>query len=63
MIFDTFKKKPDPSKSFVNQRRHILGKNSNFYVREAYKTLRTNVRFSLSGTACKKMTFNIRVNV
>ena len=55
MIFDTFKKKPDPSKSFVNQRRHILGKNSNFYVREAYKTLRTNVRFSLSGTACKKM--------
>lgn len=54
MIFHKFTKKPDPSKSFVNQRRHILGKNSNFYVREAYKTLRTNVRFFLSGEGCKK---------
>lgn len=48
------KRKPDPSKSFVNQRRHILGKNSNFYVQEAYKTLRTNIRFYLSGEGCKK---------
>ena len=46
--------KTDPSKSYVNQRRHILGKNSNFYVQEAYKTLRTNVRFYLSGEGCKK---------
>ena len=46
--------KMDPNKSYVNQRRHILGKNSNFYVQEAYKTLRTNVRFYLSGEGCKK---------
>ena len=49
-----FNRKPDPSKSYVNQRRHILGKNSNFYVQEAYKALRTNVRFYLSGDGCKK---------
>lgn len=48
------KNKPDPNKSYVNQRRHILGKNSNFYVQEAYKTLRTNIRFYLSGDGCKK---------
>ena len=48
------KHKPDPSKSYVNQRRHILGANSNFYVQEAYKTLRTNIRFYLSGEGCKK---------
>lgn len=47
-------RKPDPSKSYVNQRRHILGTNSNFYVQEAYKTLRTNIRFYLSGDGCKK---------
>ena len=47
-------RKPDPSKSYVNQRRHILGSNSNFYVQEAYKTLRTNIRFYLSGDGCKK---------
>lgn len=46
--------KMDPNKSYVNQRRHILGKSSNFYVQEAYKTLRTNVRFYLSGEGCKK---------
>ena len=47
-------KKQDPSNSYVNQRRHILGNGSNFYIREAYKTLRTNVRFFLSGDGCKK---------
>lgn len=46
--------KTDPNQSYVNQRRHILGKSSNFYVQEAYKTLRTNVRFYLSGDGCKK---------
>ena len=47
-------KKQDLAQSYVNQRRHILGKGSNFYIREAYKTLRTNVRFFLSGEGCKK---------
>ncbi len=54
-LFKTEKKQPqDPSQSFALQRRHILGKNSSFAVQEAYKTLRTNVRFFLSGDGCKK---------
>ncbi len=40
--------------SYVNQRRHILTNNSSFHVQEAYKALRTNIRFFLSGTECKK---------
>lgn len=31
-----------------NERRHILGPGSDFFMREAYKTLRTNVTFSLA---------------
>lgn len=46
--------KQDPSQSFVIQRRHILNKGSSFYVQEAYKTLRTNISFSLSSEGCKK---------
>ena len=42
------------NQSYILQRRHILGKNSSFYVQEAYKTLRTNIRFFLSGDGCKK---------
>lgn len=51
------KKKDQPqdlNQSFIMQRRHILGKNSSFSVQEAYKTLRTNIRFFLSGDECKK---------
>lgn len=44
----------DSNQSYILQRRHILGKNSSFYVQEAYKTLRTNIRFFLSGDGCKK---------
>lgn len=33
----------------MNQRRNILGNGSSFQVQEAYKTLRTNIRFSSSG--------------
>ena len=46
--------KQDGNQSYILQRRHILGKNSSFYVQEAYKTLRTNIRFFLSGDGCKK---------
>lgn len=46
--------KQDPNQSHVLQRRRILSENSSFYVQEAYKTLRTNIRFSLSGGNCKK---------
>lgn len=39
----------------MNTRRQILNKNSNFVVQEAYKTLRTNVRFFLRDEHCKKI--------
>lgn len=41
--------------SFMNTRRQILNKNSGFAVKEAYKTLRTNVRFSLRNKGCKRI--------
>lgn len=36
-------------------RRQFMLRNSSFAVREAYRTLRTNVRFSLRGTGCKRI--------
>lgn len=48
-------KKTDVNESYVNQRRNILTNHSSFHVQEAYKTLRANVRFSLSGNGCKKV--------
>ena len=36
-------------------RRQILNQNSNFVVKEAYKTLRTNLRFTVRGEGCKKI--------
>lgn len=49
-------KKPIPEQvnGFMNQRRQILNKNSSFIVCEAYKSLRTNVRFFLRGDGCKR---------
>ena len=46
--------KVDANQSFVNKRRHILTNHSSFHVQEAYKALRTNIRFFLSGDKCKK---------
>ena len=46
--------KVDPNQSFVNKRRHILTNHSSFHVQEAYKALRTNIRFFLSSDRCKK---------
>ena len=48
-------KKQDQQASFMNSRRQILSKNSSFSVQEAYKTLRTNVRFSLRDKGCKRI--------
>lgn len=45
---------PDPNQSYAIQRRRILNENSSFYVQEAYKTLRTNIQFSLSAGSSKK---------
>ncbi len=53
-----FKKKPvvqDQTSGFMNQRRQILNDNSNFIVKEAYKSLRTNVRFYVRDKSCKKI--------
>ena len=46
--------KVDNSQSFVNQRRYILTNHSSFHVQEAYKALRTNIRFFLADSGCKK---------
>jgi capsular exopolysaccharide synthesis family protein len=46
--------KLDANESFLNQRRYILTNNSSFYVQEAYKALRTNIRFFLASEGCKK---------
>lgn len=40
----------------IDERKHLLFFNKNFFVREAYKTLRTNVMFSLTGESrCKTL--------
>ena len=46
--------KTAPGQSNTVQRRRILSDKSSFYVQEAYKTLRTNIRFSLSTGNNKK---------
>lgn len=46
--------KQEAISTFMAQRRNILNKNSSFFVREAYKTLRTNIRFFLNQEGCKK---------
>lgn len=57
--FGIFKKKKKPApgsgNSFTERRRRILNKNSNFVVREAYKSLRTNIHFLLHKHSCKKL--------
>lgn len=41
-------------KGYLAQRRLILGEHSPFLLQEAYKTLRTNIRFALRSEGCKK---------
>jgi len=48
------KQAQDQAQNYMNLRRSILNKNSSFYIQEAYKTLRTNVRFFLRDKKCKK---------
>lgn len=52
---NTLGKKQEPVNSIAMQRRFILNEKSNFHVREAYKTLRTNMRFFLNEDGCKKI--------
>lgn len=48
-IFRLGRKKDSKETGYMNQRRNILGNKSSFQVQEAYKTLRTNIRFSSAG--------------
>ena len=47
------RKEQDVTQSYVNQRRLILNSNASFHIQEAYRTLQTNIRFSLPGNGCK----------
>lgn len=40
---------------FMNVRRQILNRNSSFAAQEAYKSLRTSVRFALRDNGCKRI--------
>lgn len=47
-------KKQDANQSFLAQRRNIINENSSFGVQEAYKTLRTNLRFAVNRKGCRR---------
>lgn len=47
-------KPQDQISSYMAQRRQILNKNTNFTIQEAYKRLRTNIRFCIRDQKCKK---------
>jgi len=57
-MMDFLKKKTnrvaDTENGFMSQRRQILNEKTPFATREAYRTLRTNIRFALQGEGCKK---------
>ena len=58
MAFFKNKKKnteQDLAQSFRAKRRAILSSDSSFVVKEAYKTLRTNIRFSLPQSNCHRL--------
>lgn len=48
------KNNQEQNSGYMSQRRQILSRNSNFAVQEAYKALRTNIRFFVRGGYCKK---------
>ncbi len=49
------KKTPHTQKtSYTAQRRNILNANTSFHVREAFKSLRTNIRFFQASEGCRK---------
>ena len=57
-LFHRFGKRDAGNKGNLNimeERRRILSSKSDFFIREAYKTLRTNVMFSLTGESPCKM--------
>lgn len=53
--FSYKKKVKKDQQGFMAQRRMIMGEHSPFLLQEAYKTLRTNIRFALQAEDCKKI--------
>ena len=49
-----FQRNQDQVNNFMAQRRQILNKNTDFAIQEAYKQLRTNIRFCIRDQHCKK---------
>ena len=47
-------KTQDQVSNFMAQRRQIMNKNTDFAIQEAYKQLRTNIRFCIRDQKCKK---------
>ena len=47
-------KNQEQTSGYMAQRRQILNKNTNFAIQEAYKSLRTNISFSIRNSKCKK---------
>ena len=52
---NTQKKPQEQVSGYMAQRRQILNKNTNFAIQEAYKQLRTNIRFCIRDQKCKKL--------
>lgn len=48
-----FKKQTDRNVLIAQERNNILNENSDFFMREAYNTLRSNITFSLAKKGCK----------
>lgn len=55
MAFFNKKTEQDSTQGFRSKRRAILSADSSFAVKEAYKTLRTNIRFSLPQSGCHRI--------
>ena len=51
---NTEARKPQQAQGYLSQRRMVLSDASPFVLREAYRTLRTNILFALRGSGCKK---------
>ena len=47
------RKKIDTNMLVAQEREHILSQDTDFFIRESYNTLRSNVTFSLTGKGCK----------
>lgn len=48
-----WRKKIDTNMIVAQEREYILSENTDFFIREAYNTLRSNITFSLTGKGCK----------